>query len=121
MGKREFTCLYLSPEILNAKRLKNYYSSSVDVWNLGIVLYIICHERAPFGISATNPNSKEIRNKIRIGDYKIEKNGFSDDLISLLKKMLTTSPEMRIKIHDVLKWKTFKSNKCSIEKEVNEM
>ena len=61
-----------------------------------------------------------IRDKIRNGDYKIENNGFSYDLYSLLKKLLTTSPELRIKIGDVLKYKIFKNNKFLFEQAINE-
>ncbi len=50
-----------------------------------------------------------MREKIRNGDFDIDENEpISQDLLRLLKKMLTTTPEMRIKIQDILKNKIFK-------------
>jgi serine/threonine protein kinase len=109
LGKSCFTPLYFSPEILNAKKLKNYYSFPCDIWSLGIVLYIIIYEKAPFNCTNDHPNSKKMREKIRNGDFVIDKNEpISEDLLRLLKRMLTTTPEMRIKIKEILKNKMFK-------------
>jgi hypothetical protein len=66
-------------------------------------------EKAPFNCTSDHPNSKEMREKIRNGDFDIDENEpISQDLLRLLKKMLTTTPEMRIKIQDILKNKIFK-------------
>ena len=96
---------YISPEIFTRKP----YSHKVDVWSLGIILYILftMGKIYPFDCDSKN---KEERDKI-IGqkivflqqEYPQEYFGNkSKYLISLIDKSLEKSPEKRISIDDFL-------------------
>jgi len=104
ISKNCFTPLYFAPEILSSKRLRNNYSLPCDIWSLGIVLYILCFDKAPFDYSSQQPNSSQMRQKIRDGCIDIDKSEFvSEDLVKVLRKMLKTSPDTRIKADELLK------------------
>ena len=99
------TLEYISPEIFTRKP----YSHKVDVWSLGIILYILITMGKIFPFDCESKD-KEERDKI-IGkkivflqqDYPIEffKNK-SKYLINLIDKSLEKSPDKRISIDDFL-------------------
>ena len=104
ISKNCFTPLYFAPEILSSKKLRNNYALPCDIWSLGIVLYILCFDKAPFDYSSQQPNSSQMRQKIRDGCIDIDKSEFvSEDLVKVLRKMLKTSPDTRIKADELLK------------------
>ncbi len=75
-------------------------------------MYILCFYQVPFYCKNQQANSSQLRNKIRNGEYTFDKNtSISNDLLELIKKMLTTSSENRIKIKDILKNQTFRFDK----------
>ncbi|KAK9517834.1 hypothetical protein VZT92_023175 [Zoarces viviparus] len=85
------TCIgtpsYLSPELCQDVP----YSSKSDIWALGCLLYEICALRPPF--SATNLMS--LFYKITKGEYDPLPSIYSDEVSSLIQRMLCLNPENR--------------------------
>lgn len=88
------TPYYLSPEIINGIP----YSFKSDVWSLGIVLYEMCTLRPPF--SGNNLNSLALG--IVKGEYQPIPKNYSSDLKRLVTNLLSTRPEQRYSIKDIL-------------------
>ncbi|KAL6117891.1 uncharacterized protein ACO6RY_15590 [Pungitius sinensis] len=78
---------YLSPELCQDVP----YSSKSDVWALGCLLYEICALRAPF----TAANLLSLFYKITKGKYDPVPTCYSDNISSLVRRMLSLNPENR--------------------------
>lgn len=78
---------YLSPELCRDVP----YSLKSDIWALGCLLYEICALRPPF--VATNLLS--LFYKITKGDYGPVANFYSDNISSLIQRMLCHNPQAR--------------------------
>ena len=88
------TPYYLSPEIILGKS----YSSSSDIWSLGVILYELCCLKKPF----EGRNVAELNNNIIQGKYEF-KLGYSDELKSLLKILLVVNEEKRLTVNEILR------------------
>lgn len=78
---------YVSPELCQDVP----YSSKSDIWALGCLLYEICALRPPF--AATNLLS--LFYKITKGEYDPVSNIYSENISSLIQRMLCLKPENR--------------------------
>lgn len=81
------TPIYLSPELCQGVP----YSSMSDIWALGCLLYKICALRAPF----TATNLLSLSYKITKGEYDPIPTCYSDNVSSLVRRMLSLNPENR--------------------------
>lgn len=89
MKTRCGTPAYVAPEIL----LGENYTSSVDIWSLGVVLYVIVFGQYPF----ESPHLHEMYEKIISGqiDFPFR---ISRDLEDIIRGMLTVDPAERLSI-----------------------
>jgi len=84
-----YTPYYVAPDILanNGK-----YDVSVDIWSLGVVLYIMLVGQPPFySIHGDNHVTPNMKHKILTGDYQFDGDKFnkiSENAKDLIKKML---------------------------------
>ncbi|XP_034454282.1 NIMA-related kinase 12 [Hippoglossus hippoglossus] len=78
---------YLSPELCQDVP----YRVKSDIWALGCLLYELCALRPPFAAS----NLMSLLYKITRGEYDPVPDVFSDDISSLIKRMLSLDPENR--------------------------
>ena len=101
------TRAYAAPEINFAhdptKKGKKY-TSKVDVWSLGVILYVILGAYHPFDPYGTYKDD-EIWSKITQGDWSFNDkvwDGISEQAKDLLKKMICVDPDKRYSIDQVL-------------------
>mmetsp|Transcript_6720 Transcript_6720/g.6260 ORF Transcript_6720/g.6260 Transcript_6720/m.6260 type:complete len:164 (-) Transcript_6720:525-1016(-) len=92
------TPYYMAPEVLEEEE----YTSAVDLWSLGVVLFTCLGGYRPF----TGANFKEISQAIIGCKYKFhsrEWSGISRDAKDLISMMLTKEPKKRISAEIALK------------------
>ncbi|EOD50554.1 hypothetical protein GTA08_BOTSDO02773 [Neofusicoccum parvum] len=111
IGEESFTTTlcgtpsYVAPEILEASNHRRY-TRAVDVWSLGVVLYICLCGFPPFSdelYSAENPYSLSQQIKLGRFDYPSPYwDSVGDPALDLIDRMLTVDVEKRISIDDCL-------------------
>jgi len=89
---------YCAPEILKNEQ----YTSAVDMWSIGVILYILICGYPPFREISPRLLNKKVRN----GDYEFDTGGWfgvSEDVKDLIRQLLTVQPELRITAEMALK------------------
>ncbi len=88
---------YVAPEVLK----KQKYTEAVDVWSLGVILYILLCGFPPFYHESTHVLYKQIKE----GDYDFPAEywrDITDAAKDLIRRMLTVDPRKRITINGIL-------------------
>lgn len=86
---------YAAPELFQGKE---YIGPEVDIWSLGVVLYVLVCGSLPFDGS----NLQKLRARVLAGKYKIPFY-MSPECEKLLKKILVLDPQKRSKMDDIKK------------------
>ena len=106
LGKKEKstdgfgTLTFVSPEVL----IRKPYNKEVDIWSLGVILYLMLSGDLPF--DDPDDNEQKIAKSIVYEDVKFPPEKFgkrSKAVIDLIKGCLTKEPKNRIKIDEVIK------------------
>ncbi|KAM3867701.1 serine/threonine-protein kinase Nek2-like [Diretmus argenteus] len=88
------TPYYMSPEQIN----RTPYDEKSDIWSLGCLLYELCALSRPF----TACNQQELAEKIRAGKFRRIANRYSEELNTLLCKMLHLKDYRRPSVDAIL-------------------
>lgn len=82
--------LYVAPEIL---RKQPYLPQKVDIWSLGIILYVLLFSRFPF----FSEDRGELARRIASGEFRFPRTSHepSTDAKELVTRMLALDPSMR--------------------------
>ncbi|XP_030577594.1 serine/threonine-protein kinase Nek2 isoform X1 [Archocentrus centrarchus] len=88
------TPYYMSPEQIN----RMSYNEKSDIWSLGCLLYELCALSPPF----TAYNQKELAEKIREGKFRRIPYRYSEELNTLLSKMLNLKDYLRPSVESIL-------------------
>ena len=88
------TPTYMAPEIVSKK---DYFGAPVDIWALGVLLFVLLTGLFPFKAS----DEKELYKKILKGGFEFPPH-LSDTAKSLIAKMLNMNAAERINIIEVL-------------------
>ncbi|KAI6239106.1 Non-specific serine/threonine protein kinase [Aphelenchoides fujianensis] len=102
-----YTPYYCAPEILSSSP----YGKAVDVWSIGVIMYILLSGYPPFYSSHGAPISPGMKRRIRAGQYEFPSVDFdrvSEAAKHLIRGCLKTDPAERITIDQVMqhKWLT---------------
>ncbi len=99
------TARYTAPELLE----KEGYNESVDVWGIGIILFMLLTGRYPFDGSKRKSIFRRIRNKhVDYSRYNLSK-----EEVHLLKRLLCKNPRYRIQLEDIPNHQWFKKHSDS--------
>ncbi|XP_058423904.1 serine/threonine-protein kinase MARK2-like [Diceros bicornis minor] len=89
------TVSYAAPEILLRRK---YHGPPVDVWSLGVVLYVMLTGCLPFpGEDVATLRQQVLRGRIRFPYLAL-----TPDCVQLLHKMMTITPSQRITLEDLM-------------------
>ncbi|XP_054910114.1 serine/threonine-protein kinase Nek2 [Poeciliopsis prolifica] len=88
------TPYYMSPEQIN----RMSYNEKSDIWSLGCLLYELCALSPPF----TAYNQKELAEKIREGKFRRIPFRYSEELNTLLSRMLNLKDYLRPSVESIL-------------------
>ncbi|XP_074541234.1 serine/threonine-protein kinase Nek2 [Halichoeres trimaculatus] len=88
------TPYYMSPEQINGMS----YNEKSDIWSLGCLLYELCALSPPF----TAYNQRELAERIREGKYRRIPYRYSEELNTLLSKMLNLKDYLRPSVESIL-------------------
>jgi len=89
---------YVAPEVLNGEA----YTQAVDMWSLGVILYILLCGFPPF----YHQNTNQLYKLIKKGEYSFPDpywTDISDSAKDLVKGLLTVSPQKRMTADQLLK------------------
>ncbi|KAG0439538.1 putative serine/threonine-protein kinase KIN1 like protein [Dictyocoela muelleri] len=89
---------FAAPELLNGNA---YVGPEIDIWSLGIILYVLLCGTIPF----EDKNVQNLHAKIKKAEFKPTKY-ISPDALDLLNGMINSDPLKRLTINDILlhKW-----------------
>ena len=85
---------YVAPEVLADK---GYDGAAADTWSIGVILYVFLAGFLPFD----EPTMSALFRKIQKADFSYP-SWFSDDVKSLLNKILVVNPKERITLEEVM-------------------
>ncbi|KAJ2512166.1 serine/threonine protein kinase [Coemansia sp. RSA 2049] len=105
------TPMYVAPEVLTVRQL-GMYDRLVDVWSLGVVLYICLCGFPPFSDELSPP---PMRDQIIGGMYSFPSpywDGVSPQAIDLVCRMLQADPRNRITVDDALAHPWLRARRC---------
>lgn len=124
IGERKFTntlCgtpAYVAPEVLNNNR---NYSTKVDIWLAGVLLYVCLCGFPPFSEELAPPTMRE---QILMGKYAFYSpywDDISDSALDLISNLLIVDPAKRFNVQQAIDHFWFlednDSNKCGVEQE----
>mmetsp|Transcript_989 Transcript_989/g.3805 ORF Transcript_989/g.3805 Transcript_989/m.3805 type:complete len:203 (-) Transcript_989:84-692(-) len=109
--------LYVAPEILRCKDDEYAsYDERVDIWSMGVALYILLSAQAPFDAPG---NTSLLIRKIKGGVVNFNLPCFrnvSDEVKDLILRMLTVSPDERITVDEMMEHPWFANERASAER-----
>ncbi|RIB12453.1 kinase-like domain-containing protein [Gigaspora rosea] len=95
------TRLYVAPEVI-ARTPNRSYGRAVDMWSLGVILYVCLCGNLPFAEELGPPG---LLDQIRIGRYKFHSpawDNISDNAKDLIKGLLTVNVNNRLTVSQAL-------------------
>ncbi|KXS18906.1 Pkinase-domain-containing protein [Gonapodya prolifera JEL478] len=88
---------YMAPELVKSQK----YDEKVDMWSMGVVLYVLLSGCYPFWANS----SKEIYEQIKDGWFPTPEENFkgvSSDALDLIKKLIVVDPKVRLSAVEAL-------------------
>ena len=93
--------LYVAPEILDIGANVETYTPAVDMWSIGVMLYILLSGNSPF----ENDDEQSLFQMIRLGEYSMDDHLWdhvSDEAKDCVQRLLTVNTSVRMTITQAL-------------------
>jgi serine/threonine protein kinase len=99
------TCYYMSPEVLRKETINASYASCIDVYSIGVLLYLLSFCDYPYKLrEVDNKNYGQILKNIETNELEFPKfNDNSKIFIDLLKNCLNKDIKKRYNIYQLMK------------------
>lgn len=95
------TPLYLAPEVWKRRP----YDQKCDMWSLGVLLY----EMMTFSYPFIGRSTSDLAQKVCMGRYSLPQGRYSNDLLSLVRRLLQVNPILRPSVNELLDSQVVKS------------
>ncbi|EFA83771.1 protein kinase 1 [Heterostelium album PN500] len=105
---------YVAPEILT-KGEREGYGKSVDLWSIGVIMYILLCGFPPFG----DPSDAHFFDKVKRGGFSFPSpywDGISDEAKELIKSLILVDVEKRLTIDQALAHSWFANHVDDLDK-----
>ena len=104
------TCYYMSPEVLAKKQILVSEASKIDIYSLGVLLYLLAFYDYPYALNdVSSKDYTQIAKNIETKTLEFPKDtGHSKILINFLKKCLNKDINQRYNIYDAMNDPFFK-------------
>ena len=111
------TCYYMSPEVLNKKRISVSEASKIDIYSLGVLLYLLAFYDYPYKLNDVNSKDyPQIAKNIEINNLEFpEDTGHSKVCKHFLEKCLNKDITKRYDIYQAMKDPWFKGYKIILD------
>ena len=98
------TCYYMSPEVLNKETIPVSYASKIDVYSIGVLLYLLAFCDYPFKLKDVgNKDYPQILKNVENNDLEFPKDyEISKPFLNLLKNCLNKDISKRYSIHQLI-------------------
>ncbi|TPX36387.1 hypothetical protein SeMB42_g07101 [Synchytrium endobioticum] len=98
------TFAYMSPEMLSDKEPSTGYSSKVDCWSLGCLLFAMLYGELPFGQDHHGQGADQLFCRIRKGHFEFppETMHVSASAKNLIRHLLKVNPDERFSVEEAL-------------------
>lgn len=106
------TPYYMSPEIW----ARRPYNHATDIWSLGCLIYELCALRPPF----LGNNMSELKTAVLGGHFKSVPSVYSNDLGSVIARMLTPAATARPSAAQALAYPEVHARKCLVKNVLRE-
>jgi len=91
---------YWAPEVQDARKSKKSYNEKVDLWSLGVVLYVMLTGGYPF---YDEDGGESMVKKIQEGKFKFDRNKpISQEARDLIKNLIKPNPNDRLSLEQCL-------------------
>ncbi len=99
------TCYYMSPEVLHRKKILVKEASKIDIYSLGVLLYLLAFYDYPYKLNDVNSKDySQIAKNINQNDLEFPKDtGHSKVFINFLKNCLNKDIKKRYDIYHAIK------------------
>ena len=104
------TCYYMSPEVLNKRRISVNEASKIDIYSLGVLLYLLAFYDYPYNLNDVGSKDyAQIAKNIAQKELEFPQDtGHSKLFINFLRNCLNKDIKKRYDIHQVMKDPWFK-------------
>ena len=99
------TCYYMSPEVLRKKKISVSEASKIDIYSLGVLLYLLAFCDYPYKLNEVNSKDYErIAKNVEEKELEFPKDtGHSNIFLNFLKSCLNKDIKKRYNIHEAMK------------------
>jgi len=113
---------YLAPEVITAQHSKEGYGMAIDMWSLGVILFILVSGTMPFaGPTESCPTRPPVQTQVVNGWYTFPEEDWSmisEGVKNLIRWLLTKEPERRATPAHVLEHSWMKGKKSPTKDEL---
>lgn len=95
------TPAYVAPEVLVNRKIR-HYNKAVDMWSVGVLLYVCLCGFPPFSEELGPPNMRQQIIDARFAFYSPYWDNISDDALDLITRLLVADPNKRLTVEEAM-------------------